>query len=284
MNQLVNLLTLGAAKGYRTYLIISVIICMALMQKFLGIVIPNEVYIALFGLALVALRAATSPAGTSPALPSLSSSTGDSTPTATGRTSSGVPLSRLAGQTGTLSNGQPSANGVALAQGSSSPAATAAKTALVLLCCGIMLSGCGCATTASSAPASSTIDTLAATAGQAAALAWVTAKSPTASQQQSAIVVLQAVSTLVSDATNLDSFATAVTPLLTSAVATNALIPAADKPAVDEGITLVVAGADLYAGNYTGSLTNMATRAQFLVYFCNGAISVLAPSGTAGNQ
>ena len=46
--------------GRRTYAVCVVIIALAACQKFLGIAVPNEVWIALFGLVAITMRAAVS--------------------------------------------------------------------------------------------------------------------------------------------------------------------------------------------------------------------------------
>lgn len=49
-------------KGNRTYAVVGVIVVLAMCQKFLGLQIPNEFWVALFGLAIAFLRSGFPPA------------------------------------------------------------------------------------------------------------------------------------------------------------------------------------------------------------------------------
>lgn len=62
MKDLINLLTLSFAKGYRTFLAVGVIIVLAMLQWKAHLVIPQEVWLILFGIVAACLRAGMSPA------------------------------------------------------------------------------------------------------------------------------------------------------------------------------------------------------------------------------
>ena len=57
-DQLINLVTLGFAKGYRTFLCVSVIIALALAQKYLGLQIDQPTWLILLGILAACLRSA----------------------------------------------------------------------------------------------------------------------------------------------------------------------------------------------------------------------------------
>ena len=57
MKDIINLLTLSFAKGYRTFLAVGVIIVLAILQWKAHLVIPQEVWLILFGIVAACLRA-----------------------------------------------------------------------------------------------------------------------------------------------------------------------------------------------------------------------------------
>ena len=57
MKDLINLLTLGFAKGYRTFLAVGVIIVLALLQWKAHLAVPQEIWLILFGIVAACLRA-----------------------------------------------------------------------------------------------------------------------------------------------------------------------------------------------------------------------------------
>lgn len=58
MEKLINLLTLGFARGYRTFLCTGVIIILALLQKYLGLQIDQPTWLVLLAVLVACLRAA----------------------------------------------------------------------------------------------------------------------------------------------------------------------------------------------------------------------------------
>ena len=58
MDKLINLLTLGFARGYRTFLCTGVIITLALLQKYLGMQIDQPTWLILLAVLVACLRAA----------------------------------------------------------------------------------------------------------------------------------------------------------------------------------------------------------------------------------
>ena len=57
MKDLITLLTLGFAKGYRTFLAVGVVIVLALLQWKAHLAVPQEVWFILFGIVAACLRA-----------------------------------------------------------------------------------------------------------------------------------------------------------------------------------------------------------------------------------
>ena len=57
MKEVLNLLTLSCAKGYRTFLTVGVIIVLALLQWKAHLAVPQEVWFILFGIVAACLRA-----------------------------------------------------------------------------------------------------------------------------------------------------------------------------------------------------------------------------------
>lgn len=62
MNQFMNLLTLAAIKGYRTFMVASVIALLALLHYFVKLEVPQDAWIGLFAVLVMCLRAGMSPA------------------------------------------------------------------------------------------------------------------------------------------------------------------------------------------------------------------------------
>ena len=57
MDKIIALLTLGFAKGYRTFMVGGTIICLAAAHKWLGLEVPQDIWIMLFGVLAICLRA-----------------------------------------------------------------------------------------------------------------------------------------------------------------------------------------------------------------------------------
>ena len=146
--------------------------------------------------------------------------------------------------------------------------------ALIALAVAGTLAFTGCSTINSVDPA--TLDLLATGAGEAAAATWVAAAHPSVAQQQEAVYALTAVNGVVGGLTNLSTFAVTVTPVMTGLVTADSYIPAADKPLINEGIALLLVGADMYAAAHTNQLQTYTDKARFLADFCNGATGILA--------
>ena len=147
--------------------------------------------------------------------------------------------------------------------------------ALIALAVAGTLAFTGCSTINSVDPA--TLDLLATGAGEAAAATWVATAHPSTNQQENVRSVLVLTDLVASGLTNINTFASTVTPLVVSRVNASAL-PAADKPLVNEGITLLLVGADLYATAHTNTLQTYTDKARFLADFCWGAETILGAS------